>query len=233
MTTMSARPPRRRASSQRIHSLWLTALIVASLVLVVVGFATSARRDSDSRSRGAASIARASAPGGPWLGVHRLKALPSAIQDPAAAATKGGALLLGGLESSQSSVATIQAHDFSSRRLLQHKLIVGQLLVELQLRDSERDVVLLLRPIDLNVSGQINSRIILVVLITHIRGEIAVFIVNKLPVRQQIGAAEDDLSRQKPAVIGLLNDINLIVGLFHGRAEVSPWLFAPLRAISD
>ncbi|MBV8994066.1 MAG: hypothetical protein JO287_10300 [Pseudonocardiales bacterium] len=49
-----------------------------------------------------------SAPGGPWLSVRRLKALPSPIQDPAAASVNGAAMLLGGLDSSQSSVATIQ-----------------------------------------------------------------------------------------------------------------------------
>lgn len=105
---MSARPRRRRASSYRIHSLWLSALIVASLVLVVVGFATSARRDSDSKHPDAASIAKASAPGGPWLSIRRLHGLPSAIKDPAAAPVQGGAVLFGGLDSSDSSVPTIQ-----------------------------------------------------------------------------------------------------------------------------
>ena len=108
MPGMSARPHRRRASSQRIHSLWLTSLIVASLVLVVVGLATSAHHDSDSKRQGATALAKVSAPGGPWLGVRRLKSLPSAIQDPAAASVPGGALLLGGINSNQSSVPTIQ-----------------------------------------------------------------------------------------------------------------------------
>ena len=108
MPGMSARPHGRRASSQRIHSLWLTSLIVASLVLVVVGLATSAHHDSDSKRQGATALAKVSAPGGPWLGVRRLKSLPSAIQDPAAASVPGGALLLGGINSNQSSVPTIQ-----------------------------------------------------------------------------------------------------------------------------
>src|SRR5437763_13125898 len=118
MPTMSARPQRRRASLQRIHSLWLTALIVASLVLVVVGFATSARHRSDSKPHDAPSITEASAPGGPWLGVHRLKSLPAAVQDPAAASVTGGALLLGGLNSSQASVPTIQVAGANAHKAL-------------------------------------------------------------------------------------------------------------------
>src|SRR5216684_5829351 len=82
-----------------------------------------------------------------------------------------------------SGLRLIQADDFSSRWLRQHKLIISQRLVELQLRDRERDVVLLLRPIDLNVSGKFDSRIILVVFITHIGGEVAILIVNELPMR--------------------------------------------------
>src|SRR5690349_16597191 len=108
MPEMSARPHGRRALSQRIRSLWLTALIVASLVLVVVGLATSAHHDSDSKRQGPTAAAKVSATGGPWLSVRRLKALPSAIQDPAAASVPGGALLLGGVNSNQSSAPTIQ-----------------------------------------------------------------------------------------------------------------------------
>src|SRR5689334_23537453 len=123
MPTMSARPQRRRASLQRIHSLWLTVLIVASLVLVVVGFATSAHHRTDSNPPNAASTSNASAvsaPGGPWLGAHRLKSLPTAIQDQAAASVAGGALLLGGLSSSQSSVATIQMTGANASKALGH-----------------------------------------------------------------------------------------------------------------
>ena len=101
---------------ERIHSLWLTSLIVASLVLVVVGLATSAHHDSDSKRQGATALAKVSAPGGPWLGVRRLKSLPSAIQDPAAASVPGGALLLGGINSNQSSVPTIQFVGAKRRR---------------------------------------------------------------------------------------------------------------------
>src|SRR5581483_2391514 len=108
MPGMSARPQRRRASSHRIHSLWLTALIVASLVLVVVGLATSARTDSDSKRQRTTAVVKGSATGGPWLHVRRLEPFPSAIQDPAAASVPGGALLLGGINSNQSSVPTIQ-----------------------------------------------------------------------------------------------------------------------------
>jgi outer membrane protein assembly factor BamB len=115
---MSARPHRRRASSQRIHSLWLTALIVASLVLVVVGLATSAHHGSDSSRDTATPVRKASAPGGPWLGVRRLKSLPTAIKDASAASVAGGALLLGGVDSSESSVPTIQLVGVSAPKAL-------------------------------------------------------------------------------------------------------------------
>ena len=108
MRAMPARQPRRRApSSHRIHSLWLTTLIVVSFVLVVVGFATSARRTSDSDvSRGLLLAHPAS---GPWLSARRVGLLPAAVQDAAAAPVAGhGALLLGGLDQNSSSTARIQ-----------------------------------------------------------------------------------------------------------------------------
>lgn len=106
MPPMSARPRRRRASSQRIHSIWLAILILVSLLLVLIGFATSARNDDASSPHHGAAVA--SAPGGPWLVARRLHALPAPVQDAAAASANSGALLLGGLDSSQVSVPTIQ-----------------------------------------------------------------------------------------------------------------------------
>jgi outer membrane protein assembly factor BamB len=103
---MDARPRRRRApSSFRIHSLWLTALIAVSLVLLVVGFASDTRRTSDTTE----GLFTAKPIAGPWLNARRVGLLPAAVQDAAAAPVAGhGAILLGGLDPNQTSTPAIE-----------------------------------------------------------------------------------------------------------------------------
>jgi outer membrane protein assembly factor BamB len=117
--SMSARPRKRRAPSTfRIHSLWLTALIAASLIAVVVGFATDTRRTAQTTNP---YLYKSIAKDGPWLKARRVGVLPAAIQDPAAAPVAGhGAILLGGLDSNDTSVATAQLVGVGPHRTLKN-----------------------------------------------------------------------------------------------------------------
>ncbi len=113
---MPARPAKRRAPWHRIHSIWLALLVVTGLVVVVVGLATSARnKDADSPAR---SRLTAEVQGGPWLAVKRLRTLTAPIQDEAAAPVSGGALLLGGLNSGDTSQPQVQLVGSHARRAL-------------------------------------------------------------------------------------------------------------------
>ena len=117
MTPMPARPLNRRGlSSFRIHSLWLTALIAISLVLVAVGFATDTQRTSDITNP---YLYKAITRGGPWLSARKVGVLPAAIQDSAAAPVAGhGAILLGGLNSSDISTTTAELVGVGPHRIL-------------------------------------------------------------------------------------------------------------------
>ncbi len=103
---MPARSRRRRAlSSPRTHSLWLTTLIGISAVLLVVGFVTDTQR----ASHDSASLPLRVGASGPWLAARQVASLPAAVQDAAAAPIPNeGALLLGGLDSSQTSQPSIE-----------------------------------------------------------------------------------------------------------------------------
>src|SRR5579863_751274 len=93
----------------------------------------------------------------------------------------------------------VQMHDLGSRWLLQRKLIVPQRLVELRLQQVERDVVLFLRPENLDARRKSHAVIVLVAGVTRIGCQIAALVVNILAVGLQIGPAENDFARKSPA----------------------------------
>src|SRR2546423_14380008 len=94
----------------------------------------------------------------------------------------------------RTSLRLVQMHHVSSRRLLQRKLIVTQRLIDLQLQDVEFDIVLLLRTGKLNARRIADATIVFVISIASIGRQLALFVVNVLPMRLQVGAAENNLA---------------------------------------
>src|SRR5581483_640645 len=78
----------------------------------------------------------------------------------------------------------VQVHHLRSRRLLQNKLIVLEGFVQLQLHHGERDVIFFLRPVNADLRRKRDCRIVLVVLVGHVRDQVTVLVVDKLAVRK-------------------------------------------------
>src|SRR5246127_297193 len=104
-----------------------------------------------------------------------------------------------------------QTQHLGSGWLLQFELFIGQGLVELQLHDIQGDVVLFLRPLNLSLFWKIDVIVFLVFSITNVRDQNALFVVDELPMRLQIGAAEDDLPGQEPAHFSLPHHDDLTI----------------------
>src|SRR5919108_2481023 len=109
----------------------------------------------------------------------------------------------------------VHVYNYRSGRLLQGKLVVGERLIQLQFYNLEQDRILLLRPPDINLGGEFYPVVILKIFIAGVRNQVAVLVVDELPMWQQVGAAEDNLARQEPSLRALSNDFNLVVGLLH------------------
>src|SRR5215469_13288972 len=88
----------------------------------------------------------------------------------------------------------IEVNDLSSRGLFEHELIIAEWLVHVQLHDAERDVVLLLRPDDLDSRRKQHLAVILVIGVSDVGDQRAILVVDQLPVRQKINPAEDDFA---------------------------------------
>ena len=95
----------------------------------------------------------------------------------------------------QLAVFFVQPHYLRTRRLFQSELIVGHLLVEFQLNDRQRNVVLLLRALNLDFGREFDLVVVLVVRVLHLGLQSSVLIVDKLLVRHQISTSENDLAR--------------------------------------
>src|SRR5438094_3776785 len=111
------------------------------------------------------------------------------------------------------SLRLVEVHYFGSRGLFQSELVIGERFVNLQLHDGKRDVVLLLRTIDLDLCRKVYSAVIFIAFITSVCSNISILVVDQLAVRQQIGPAEDDFAGKEPAASSFSNNFNLIVGL--------------------
>src|SRR6266566_6533253 len=114
----------------------------------------------------------------------------------------------------------VQMNDLGSGRLLQDKFVVGQRLVHLELYHGKRYIVFLFGPPDFDAGGKQDCVVIFVIAVVSVGDQSAGFIVNQLPVGQQVNPAEDDLSR-KPTVISVAaNHVNYIIGLLELTALV-------------
>src|SRR5256886_490371 len=107
----------------------------------------------------------------------------------------------------------VETNHLRARRLFKREFIIRQRLVKLQFHDGQGDVVLLLRTPDFDDRGEVHSTEVFVRLVMNVADQIASWVIDKLPVRQQISAAEENLARQEPAVLAPADDINFIIGL--------------------
>src|SRR5258708_21100334 len=107
----------------------------------------------------------------------------------------------------------VEMHYHSPRRLLQRELIVPQRLVDLQLQHIKSDVVLLLRPVNLDARRKTDAVVVLIVRIPGVGRQVAQLIVNVLAMRLQVGAAEDNFARQFPTLVEFSNYHQLVVFL--------------------
>jgi len=83
--------------------------------------------------------------------------------------------------------------------LLQGELVIPQRLIDFELQHVEGDVVLLVRPEKFEARGEADAIIVFVIGVARIGRQVALLVVNILPMGLQVGAAEDDLAREKPA----------------------------------
>ena len=109
----------------------------------------------------------------------------------------------------------VQMHYLRSGWLLEHEFVIGQSFVQLDFYDGNCDVVLFLRPPNLDLRRKIQAVVIFVVFISRVGREISVLIIDKLTMGQQIRPAENDLAGKKPAMVALANDRHFIIGLLH------------------
>src|SRR2546430_6430060 len=107
----------------------------------------------------------------------------------------------------------VETNHLRARRLFKREFIIRQRLVKLQFHNAQGDVVLLLRTPDFDDRGGVHSIEVFVRLVMDVADQIASWIVDKLPMRQQVSAAEENLVRQKPAVLTIADDVNFIIGL--------------------
>src|SRR3984957_20889898 len=99
----------------------------------------------------------------------------------------------------------VQAHYIGPARLFQGKLIIPQWFVDFQLEDVQSYVVLLARPEKLDARRKADAIVPFIVGVAGIGLQVALFIIDELPVRLQIGAAENDFAREAPARRSLLD----------------------------
>src|SRR6266550_7200191 len=88
-----------------------------------------------------------------------------------------------------------QPNHVGAGRLLQGKLVIRDRLIKLQLQDVQCDVILLLRALDLDLCRELDALVILVLAIPDIGRQFSILVVDKLPMRLQVDAAEDNLPR--------------------------------------
>src|ERR1700733_11721876 len=99
----------------------------------------------------------------------------------------------------------VQVHHICPARLFQSKLIIPQWFVDFQLEDVQSYFVLLAGPEKLDARWKADTIVLFIVGVAGIGLQIALFIIDELAVRLQIGAAENDLAREAPARRSLLD----------------------------
>src|SRR5580692_3252787 len=88
----------------------------------------------------------------------------------------------------------VQVNELSARRLLEYEFIVRKRLVQVQLHDVQSNVVFLLWPSNLDLPGELYAVLLFVILVDSVGRDIALVVIEKLAMRQQIGTTENDLS---------------------------------------
>src|SRR5450755_565729 len=114
---------------------------------------------------------------------------------------------------SRAGIRLIEEHHVSSRRLLQRKLVVSQRLVDVQFDDVQSDVVILPRTLDLNRNWEHNPGKVFVVQVVRVGGDVSLLVIDPLPVRQQVAAAELNPARQIPALRTFADDRQFVIRL--------------------
>ena len=97
-------------------------------------------------------------------------------------------------------VALIEVHQYRADRLLQRELVLADGLVQGQLHHEQPNVVLFLRALDVNVAGELDAVIVLEHLVAGLGDRVSLIVVGDLPMGPEVGAIEDDLARQDPAL---------------------------------
>ena len=87
----------------------------------------------------------------------------------------------------------VQVNNLGTWRLLQYEFVIRKRLVQIQFHDVQSDVVLLLRPRNLDSPGEVYAIVLLIISVNRVGRDISLFVVEKLAVRQQVGATEHDL----------------------------------------
>ena len=82
----------------------------------------------------------------------------------------------------RSGAGLIQAHDIRTRRFFQHKLVIRERAVDVRLQNVEEDVVVLPRPLDLNLARELDPTVILEFLVARVGDDVALLVINPLPV---------------------------------------------------
>src|ERR1700691_2167116 len=100
-------------------------------------------------------------------------------------------------------------------RLFQCELVVGQRFIDFQLHHVQGNVVILSRAFNPDGAWEADARPIFVVLVTRVGLDVALLVVNPLPVRQQVRAAELNPPRQIPPLRPFAQDGQLVIRLLH------------------